>query len=49
MNKKEDPVVETWKRSTKNNVSLLLNVELLSVVVFVKKEPQTQTNKTKPV
>jgi hypothetical protein len=56
MNKKEDPVAEAWNRSTKNNVSLLLNVKLvvmylvlLSVLVFAKNETQTQTNKTKPV
>jgi hypothetical protein len=31
LNKKEDPVVETWKRSIKNNVTLLLNVEMLEL------------------
>jgi len=50
MNKKEDPVVETWKRNIKNNVFLLLNVEKLSVVeiylVLAKNDPQT---KTKPL
>jgi hypothetical protein len=30
-NKKEDPVVVTWKLSIKNNVILLLNVELLGL------------------
>jgi hypothetical protein len=48
MNKKEDPVVETWNRSTKNNVSLLLNVKLLSVVVIYLVLVKNETNKTKP-
>jgi hypothetical protein len=52
MNKKEDPVVEIWNRSIKNNATLLLNVKLQSAVVtqleFVKNQPQTQINKTKP-
>jgi hypothetical protein len=47
MNKKEDPAVEIWKLSIKNNVILLLNVvKILSVVtlmelVLVSNEPQT--------
>jgi len=38
MNEKEDPVVETWTRNFKNNVILLLNVEVLELV---KNEIQT--------
>jgi hypothetical protein len=46
MNKKVDPVAETWNRSIKNNVILLLNVEILPVLtqlelVLVNNEPQT--------
>jgi hypothetical protein len=48
MNKKVDLAVETRKRSIKNNVIHLLNVEIVSVLVLVKNETQTQTNKTKP-
>jgi hypothetical protein len=57
MNKKEDPVeVDTCPRSIKNNVILLLNVEIREVVVYylelAKNETQTtlnQTNRTKPL
>jgi hypothetical protein len=51
MNKKEDPVVEIWNRSIKNNATLHLNVKPVVVLelLLVKNEPQTQTNKTKPL
>jgi len=40
MNKQEDPVVGTWKRNFKNNVILLLNVEVLELVKNA--HPQTK-------
>jgi hypothetical protein len=51
MNKKEDPVMEACHRSIKNNATLHLNVKPVVVLelLLVKNEPQTQTNKTKPL